>query len=282
MNGGGSGGRLPSTLVRLTGPAPAGTLVFMPDMGGSVFYARALVGEIGAQVGCLGARLDPALSADLGRLSVPDLGRRLAQDIAGAALPRPLHLAGFSFAGYVAFEVARHLTALGVPVESLWLFDSEVLRRLPAFRPWHAPLAEARRAVSFTRLNWRVMLGGRRDPDVLHAYDEVPMYLRDHPEGCRAIIRGLYPAATQYRPAPWPDPGLLGRAVLVRAVLEKTHRGLPDDLGWRHLIPRCDVVSIRSKHLGLLSDPDAVAELAGVMRGGLAAAIEKTVERTSA
>ena len=28
--------RLPPTLVRLTGPAPAGTLVFMHDLGGSV------------------------------------------------------------------------------------------------------------------------------------------------------------------------------------------------------------------------------------------------------
>ncbi|MTE01775.1 hypothetical protein GIY56_15910 [Paracoccus sp. YIM 132242] len=281
MNGG-PARRLPATLVRLTGPGQAGSLVFMPDMGGSVFYARALVQEIGGLAGCLGTRLDPALSADLGRLTVPELGRRLAQDIARAGLPQPLHLGGFSFAGYVAFEAARHLDALGLQVETLWLFDSEVLRKVPGFRRWHAPLAETRRALGFTRRNWRVMLGGRPHPEVLHAYEEVPMYLWEHPEGCREIIRGLYRASTEYRPEPWPDPRLLGRTVVLRGVLERRHRGFPDDLGWRQLIPRCDVVDVGGKHLGMMTDPGAVSQVAAAMREGLAAGIGNTMGRTSA
>lgn len=281
MNAGASR-RLPPTLLRLTGPAPGGTLVFMPDMGGSVFYARALVQEIGGLAGCLGTRLDSALSADLGHLTVPELGRRLAGDIARASLPQPLHLAGFSFAGYVAFEAARHLAALGLRVETLWLFDSEVLRKVPGFQPWRTPLAEARRALGFTRRNWRVMLGGRPDPDVLHVYGEVPMYLWEHPEGCREIIRGLYRASTGYRPEPWPDPRLLDRAVLFRGVLERRPRGYPDDLGWRQLIPRCDVVDVGGRHLGMMTDPGAVSQVAAAMRGGLAAGIETTVGGTSA
>lgn len=264
--------RLPPTLVRLTGPAPAGTLVFMHDLGGSVFYARSLVQQIAGTVGCVGTRLDAGLHADLGRLTVPGLARRLAEDIARADLPGPLHLGGFSFAGSVAFEAARHLAALGQPVETLWLFDSDILRKVPGFRPWSAPFAETRRILGFTRRNWRVMLGGKPDPDVLHVYGEVPMYLWEHPEGCREIIRGLYPAMTGYFPEPWlTGPGHPARTILIRGTLERRHRGFPEDLGWRRLLPQCDVMDVSGKHLGMMTDPDAVAEVAAAVRSGLAA-----------
>ena len=132
-----------------------------------------------------------------------------------AGLPGPLHLGGFSFAGYVAFEAARHLATLGVPVGTLWLFDSEILRKVPGFRPWSAPLAETRRVLGFVRRNWRVLLGGAPDPDVLHVYGDVPMYLREHPAGCRDIIRGLYPAMIAYQPQPWTGTGHPGRTVVI-------------------------------------------------------------------
>lgn len=275
--------RLPPTLVRLTPPAPAGTLVFMPDLGGSVFYARALVQEIGALVGCLGARLDAPLFARLDRLTLPELGRHLAEDIARAALPQPLCLAGFSFAGSVAFEAARHLARLGVQVDTLWLLDTEVLRIIPGFRPWRtAPLAEARRVVGFTRRNWRVLLGGAPDPDILHVYGQVPMYLREHPKGCRDIIRGLYRAMTDYHPEPWSGPLLPRRIVVVRGTLERRFRGFPADLGWRHLIPHCDLVDVSGQHLGMMTDHAAVRQLAAAMRRGLIADGHNKAGKTSA
>lgn len=273
--------RLPPTLVRLTGPAPAGTLVFMHDLGGSVFYARSLVQQIADRVGCVGTRLDAALSADLGQLTVPQLGRRLAEDIARAGLPGPLHLGGFSFAGYVAFEAARHLATLGVPVGTLWLFDSEILRKVPGFRPWSAPLAETRRVLGFVRRNWRVLLGGAPDPDVLHVYGDVPMYLREHPAGCRDIIRGLYPAMIAYHPQPWTGTGHPGRTIVIRGVLERRHRGFPPDLGWCQLLPHCDVVDVSGKHLSMMTDPDAVSQVATAVRSGLAAGTQDSDERTS-
>ncbi|MBV0892996.1 alpha/beta fold hydrolase [Paracoccus sp. Z118] len=264
--------RLPPTLVRLTGPAPAGTLVFMHDLGGSVFYARSLVQQIAGTVGCVGTRLDARLHKDLDRLTVPELGRRLAEDIARAALPGPLHLGGFSFAGYVAFEAARHLATLGVQVDTLWQFDSEILRKVPGYRPWSAPLAETRRILGYTRRNWRVMLGGKQNPDVLHVYGDVPMYLWEHPEGCREIIRGLYPAMIAYRPRPWMDgPGHPRRTIVIRGTQERRYRGFPEDLGWRQLLPQCDVMDVSGKHLGLMTDPDSVAEVAAAVHNGLAA-----------
>ena len=256
--------------MRLTPPTPAGTIVFMPDLGGSVFYARALVQEIGGLVGCVGTRLDRSRFPDLDRMTVPELGRRLADDIARAGLQQPLCIAGFSFAGCVAFETVRRLAELGVQVDTLWVFDTEVLRSVPGFSAWRtAPLAEMRRTLGFVRRNWRVLLGGRPDPDVLHVYGNVPMYLKEHPQGMRDIIRAMYPALTEYRPQPWSGPAPPGRTVLVRATLERRPRSFPDDLGWRHLVPRCEVVDVPGRHLGMMTEPAPVAQMAAAVRARL-------------
>ncbi len=270
MNASAPAGRLPPTLVRLTPPAPGGTIVFMPDLGGSVFYARALVQEIGGAVGCLGTRLDRTRFPDLDGMTIPELGRRLAEDIARAGLPQPLCIAGFSFAGCVAFETVRRLAELGVQVDTLWVFDTEMLRGLPGFSMWRtAPFSEMRRVLGFVRRNWRVMLGGRPDPDVLHVFGAVPMYLKEHPKGMRDIIRALYPALTGYQPQPWSGPPPPRRTVMVRGVQEPRPRSFPDDLGWRQLIPRCEVVDVPGPHLGMMTDPAAVAQMAQAVRARL-------------
>jgi thioesterase domain-containing protein len=258
---------LPRTLFKLAGPESGGTLIFLPDMGGNVLYANALVRAMAGSAVCLGARLDDAMSREINALPVSELGRRFAQDILRADLPRPLHLAGFSFAGFVAFETARHLEALGAAADNLWLLDSEVMRKLPyGWTQWAKP-AELRYALGYARQNWRSLLGLGSDPNILHAYCEVRMDLSDHPMAYRDIIRGLYGAMMDYRPDPWPD----GKAVVVRAATSYYPGGAPDDLSWGQLIPRCEVRVIPGDHLGMLKDPLSVGQVVALMKKDLLA-----------
>lgn len=267
---------LPCTLVLMGGPpcgAERGTIVFMPDVGGNLLYARPLVAPLSEAAACIGTRLDRTLLGRLDRLSVPDLGRRFAADLLQADLPRPLHLVGFSFAGLVAFETARHLAAANAPADGVWLIDTQVLRKLPGEggikAALHRPLAEVNTAIRFLWRNRRRFLG-QREPYVLHRYGHLRIDLSRHPEGHRPVIRGLYRALVAYRPEPWPTSMRAGRTVLIRAGSEQRRAGVPDDLGWRRLTPTCEVVHVTGDHLSMLREAGNAAQVADVLLDGLA------------
>lgn len=251
----------PETLFWMTGPMRTGTLVFLPDLGGNVLYARNLVPALADRLGCAGLRLDSALTTIVDQVTVPELGRRFAQDLLAVDLPRPLYLAGFSFAGLVAFETACHLDKLGAAPDHLWLLDSQVQRKLGGFYALQNPLVEAGYAMRYLARNWRRLIGLRAEPAILHRYGLVRMDLTRHPEGQRKIIAGLYGALADYRPTPWPK----GKATLVRASKEAPRGSASADLGWHRLIPNCRAIEAEGDHLSLLRDPARAAQVAAAI-----------------
>ncbi|MFV2053692.1 thioesterase domain-containing protein [Aliiroseovarius sp. YM-037] len=263
MNGAEHTTDLPDTLFRIGGAAPRGTLIFLPDLGGNVLYAKPLVAELSDNFNCIGVRLGREISAQLGQHSVPDLGERFASDIAQADLPRPIHLAGFSFAGYLAYETARHLQSGGHGFDRLWLFDTRVARYLRDSRLLRAPVAELSYAARYFAKNWRKVLGLRPDPDFLCGFGLIELDTSGYSEGHRAIVRAMYHALEAYRPSSWQG----GAATLLRAVDEPTNVDAEPDLGWGRLIDNgLDVHELAGDHLGLLKSPASVAAIATAMR----------------
>ncbi|WP_138734704.1 acetoacetate--CoA ligase [Modestobacter excelsi] len=127
----GSGQR--STVVQLAPGDPTGVpLFFVHDAWGDVEVYRPLAEQVTGTGPVHGVRAD-LLHADGTTKSVHELAVEALAVVRTTAQDAPLHLAGFSFGGLVAFEMARLSAAEGRPVEFLGLLDT--LPPLAAMRP---------------------------------------------------------------------------------------------------------------------------------------------------
>jgi thioesterase domain-containing protein len=216
-------------------------------------YARPLVAALPDDVSCFGMRLSTWQVQSLESLDITDLGGQFAADLSTASFGRPVHLAGFSFAGFLAYETARALTAAGVPPARLWLFDTSVRDRTVGHAFAKAPICESLLALRYLKKNWRDLIRLRRDPNILRRYGLIRMDLNRHPDAYRNIIRCLYGALERYRPEPWSR----GPVTLFRAKNERFQWCHARDLGWRRLVGEAlDIVDVPGDHLSMLGDPD--------------------------
>ncbi len=258
---------LPPTLFPLGGAGAGGSVVFLPDYGGNVLYARPLVPLLGAELRCLGLRLTPSMLETPGGPDLAALGRSFAADIRAAGLARPLHLVGFSFAGILAFETARYLADGQADVDGgptrLWLIDTHIHRlflRRYALRGLADLRREAGHALRWFLKNRRRLLTGRSEPDVLDRYRQLRFELDKHPHAYRLVIRMLYESLARYRPRPWN-----GSATVLRARRD-SWPNIPDDLGWSQLIRgSLTTIPLHADHLGLLRRDDLVQQVAQII-----------------
>ena len=241
-----------------------GSIVFCPDYGGNVLYARPLVPLLAPSLQCLGLRLTPEWLAAPGGLELEAIGERFATDIDAAGLTPPIHLIGFSFAGIVAFETARHLAGIGSQAQ-LWIVDTHIHRLFPHRYLPRGLWRELQHAGSWLRKNRRRLLSRAGEPEVLHRYRQIRFDLRGVPQAYRSILRALYEAVGRYRPDAWP-----GGAAVLRARHDNwPHIG--DDLGWAHLIKGVlRTIPLQTDHQGLLQSPDAVRQVARIILDSMA------------
>lgn len=252
---------LPESLRRLNVAEGAGSLVFMPDFGGNTIYARPLVTELAADCSCYAVQLTPELVSSLPGLSIEEMGRQFAEAIAAAQLPRPLHVLGFSFAGYLAHETARQLALLGDAPDTVWLLDLARYRPLNLGEVLRRPLYHAADILRYLKANRRRLLFGKQEPDMLAAYGVSRMDLTRHPESYREIIRCNYAALLDYRPKPATAP-----TILLRAMHEP--RSLNDKaMGWQeYMAGPFQVIGVPGDHLSMLREPGNARAVAQVIR----------------
>ncbi|MEX1036419.1 MAG: hypothetical protein WDZ54_10715 [Sneathiella sp.] len=252
---------LPRTLLRMNGLETGGSIVFLPDFGGNVIYAQPIQKVLSKEFSCFGARLAPDMVESLDTLSLVEIAMRFAVDIHQSDIPRPVHISGFSFAGLLAFETARHLSTLEPATGELFILDTRIRSRRLITRFLHNPIQEFLYAARYAFRNWRSLLPGSSDPLILHRYGQIRMDLGKHAEAHRTIIRQMYAKMAQYHPRPW-----TGSATLFRAEEVQWGNRL-DDLGWGHLIDGpLTLVNVPGDHLSMLRTAENAAVLADKMR----------------
>lgn len=116
-------------LLRLQRGAGGMPLLLLPGAGGNVLYFNALVNHLPVDLPVWGLQ---AIGIGDGEIA-PDSIEELAAAYLKVLLATPefaegVHLAGHSFGGLVAYEMARQLTALGHPVGLLAVLDNAAPR----------------------------------------------------------------------------------------------------------------------------------------------------------
>lgn len=252
-------GPLPATLVRLSAPsgdADCPRLVFCPDVGGNVLYARPLVQALAGEAECHGLRLSAPMLARLDKLTLAEIATGFATDIAAADFPGPVHIAGFSFAAYMAVETARQMAELGRPPARVWILDMAARRQLGVTEIVRYALGHARSSIGL----------GQKPSDVLHRPGFLRLDLSKHPDGYRPILRRMYRLYSHHRPARVPGP-------VTVVIAEDSRRSLPNsDLGWSRCVTGdVSCVTVPGDHLGMLRDPANARAVADRLRTRFAA-----------
>jgi aspartate racemase len=202
-------------------------------------------------------------------LSVATVARALARDLRGLQPQGPYYLAGWSFGGLVAFELAQSLRGDGQEVALLTLFDTEG-PGYPAHRPW----AERWRAW------WRLRPGARLGRPAVNVW----RWLRETQTSARrwcgrrvgvrnpwarvmCLERDYLAAARRYA----------GRIVLfpstesLAAVARLGSRVVDPSLGWGAMADAgVEVQPIRGDHHTMFDEP-GLSDIAAVLRAKLPA-----------
>lgn len=207
--------------------------------------------------------------------SVPKIATRYLQSIRTLQPHGPYYLAGESFGGVVALEMAQQLNAVGEEVALVVLMDT------------YAP--NVQRRLSFTQrwqLHWRSLLQqglpylGEKVQKNLNqvrqklfshfykVYQQLSLgeeqELQSFAEAAHADIRAEVreQAIQSYVPQPY-----AGRVVLFRAQERDTfERELGPGLGWESLLENLQVFEVAGDHLGILKAPHVQAITAQLKR----------------
>ncbi|KAJ3840238.1 Alpha/Beta hydrolase protein [Lentinula raphanica] len=214
---------VPSTTIMANEDGPAPTIFMFPEVTGFASVYATAFENIQHRVVVFGDENWGKPFEE--RESIQDLARDYLQKVRAIQQSGPYHLAGWSFGGYLAFEVARQMQEAGEDVAILMMFDSYV---------YHEPL----RMVEWT--------------DDLHhllqVNDDKPAWIAQF-NRVRTLISKYEGPKESYR----------GKAVLVKALRiakedaeDYPHPENPYN-GWREYIPRIERRSIEATHRTMFS-----------------------------
>jgi thioesterase domain-containing protein len=236
--------------------------------------------------------LQPQLTAEaVGRFV--DFEATAARYLAALAefQPRgPYALAGYSYGGFLAFEVARQLAERGEEVELLAIVDTgpgyrgagpgvgrrthHLLATLRALPRWvledvlqSSPRDLAKRVRRHLRRLARRWVGGRVGPRPVAKLDDAFDDADQIPTQNRELMETLWRAFCAYVPKPFP-----GRVTLFRAGTRSPFGNPEHDLGWgRFAQGGIDICVVPGHHASILREPH-VRKLAQELKKALAAA----------
>ncbi|WP_432262607.1 acetoacetate--CoA ligase [Cupriavidus sp. TMH.W2] len=205
------------------------------------------------------------------QLRVEDMAASYIEQMRAVQPRGPYALAGYSFGGLVAFEMAQQLTRAGERIEFLCLLDTYVCEH---FLPWRAWM---RYCCSYSGWQWRKlralpasqllayqadMLGktaGRVGISFGRMTRRPDAFTESLPPALRRVRETMGLAMTAYRPRPYHA----GPIVYVRAAIRQEHRGDPISLWQRVSRGGLMIAEVPSSHIDMLLEPNlqAVAAL---------------------
>jgi len=262
--------RLVAIPLKTQGELPP--LIFMPPMGGDGLHWKALLTHWGDDrpifaLGSSGKELPWPADATL-----PEIARCCIECVGELASKSPVHLAGYSFGGKLAYEMARQLRQAGKPVGTVVIIDTgpaaisakrprpqigsviAFLKNLPYWllddiikaKPGRLR-SEFRRKARSLKQRLLHAVGRRRNARSLESIIDT----RGLPPEYVERMRVGYAAAESYVAGRYS-----GRVLLVRARTRPLFRPRSTDLGWSRLVTgELKVIVVPGNHLSILEQP---------------------------
>ena len=117
-------GEVPDGIVPIQADGDQAPLILFPGAGGSLLYFQHLIGTLDADMPVWGAQMAGAAGQSAIAIDVAALAARYVDAIRRRWPDGDVRLAGHSFGGLVAFEVARQLRLLGSTVSFVGILDN--------------------------------------------------------------------------------------------------------------------------------------------------------------
>jgi acetoacetyl-CoA synthetase len=251
-----------------------GTPIFlMHSVTGSVLECSRLIGTMRKSRPVYGLQALGLDGETPPQRRVEEMAKTYIEQIRKVQPRGPYALAGFSFGGLIALEVAQQLFAAGEPTEFVCLLDTYVQERwLPWFamigfrrdyvkRLWKtfsamSPRERARfAATKYVAVRNKLAMRLGRVPQVPPAPNADPM-----PPVLRHLRNTFRAAMNNYRPRPFDG----GRIVYVRAAAREEDRGDPLPL-WRKIARRgLTIAEVPGDHGGVIEEPGVYAAAAAL------------------
>lgn len=273
-------------------------LIFLPSLFGETTYAHKIAEHLGADYPVFGAQPTNPVGDGRHTKSLDEIAARCVDDLCELCPNEVFLLAGYSFAGILAYEVARQLVVRGRQVGLLavidtWLSSGESRTLTSVFRDslsvvknvptwvlhnvvrsrqngfWPTMYRHFHKAAKRTR---RVLASGSMaalSPQVEDIFD-----IRHWPENYLQMIEANMRAARDYVPKPYP-----GRLTLIRARTRPLlHSYREEDLGWgKWAAGGIEIKSVGGHHSNILDEPSIRAVAAH-----LRTAINRAAETSAA
>lgn len=274
-----------STLVAIQAHGTKPPLFCVHAGGGEVMRFLPLARQLGSDQPFYGLR-SPEFNSDLSPVSVEFLAEKYLRELRHLQPEGPYRLAGSSFGGLVAFEMARQLQEQGAEVALLALFDTgnpAFHSSLPLlgslqYRALHLGAKFQNHWVRFmrteTRDRFRILLQLIRSAQARVDYFAWEMHCRYFtwrhrplPVRLRDNVKLFTAVASRYRPKPYP-----GRITLFKAAEQRAEFGPDPGLGWGGVAGGgVEIFEVPGDHITILDQP-RVVELAEQLRMCLDAA----------
>ena len=259
-------------------------LFFVPDLGGSVFYAKKFVAAFNAKQPVYGFRLDPRTDWANSKIDIPALAEKFADDLIASNHVEPYHIVGHSFAGIVAFETARQLELKGAKVGILAMLDAGVplkyhqrsflekltypvnlvislIRFLNHKLPRMNGYEILERAKTHLSPESPQQQSDQSDKHLLSTPGFVTMDLSTHPEAYRDIISHLYGALTRYEPKPYQGSMLIFKCKIHSFLAVATRY-----MGWQNFVSgELKVHNVDGDHLDIIRRDAQVTEISNIL-----------------
>jgi aspartate racemase len=277
--------------VRRGGPKPP--LFFPPTMVGGAFICDAILAQLPPDQPVYAYATDVHSTEESGAQTMEAMALRCCEELSAFQPDGPVCLAGYSFGGLLAYEMARHLCAQGRPVKLLAIIDIGPGRITPR-GPGGALRASRLFLRNLPRWIFHLLFHTTADEVRVRTRARLINLFKNVSMGFSRIYRSLFPVIT-YNIVTMNDrqvdvrsrmtdylralaerrhPPYTGRAVLFRARTRPLLHSHAPDLGWSELVlGGLEIVHLSGNHGTIIQEPH-VHELARKFRAALDAALE--------
>jgi acetoacetyl-CoA synthetase len=244
-------------------------LFFAHSLSGTMLELWALTREMDCHCAVYGIQGRGLREGEAPNSRVEVMAAEYVEQIRSVQPHGPYALAGFSFGGMIAFEMAQQLLRSGEKVELVALLDTQLDDQCLTFQDWVAHqlcllrlgLREIRARSWRHRVDYIVMKAGHiadrlrvvagKPPKHSGLEEKALRGVLAIPPSLRKIVVGLRVAMAAYRPKPYP-----GKVVFFHAAIPNPHWRDPLRV-WKSVCRELEVVEMRGGHSDLILPPNA-------------------------